>query len=86
MSTSGGIMMHVKIFQYIGRCSVHRGMFSTSGVFSTLGDIHEYIGEYHEYIEGCSVHCGIPSYMWGSKLIDKSLSISTENPDVLNIP
>ena len=25
-------------------CSVHRGMFSTSGVFSTLGGYHEYIG------------------------------------------
>ena len=31
--------------QYIGRCSVHRGVFSTSG-------------GYHEYIEGCSVHRG----------------------------
>ena len=25
-------------------CSVHRGMFSTSGVFSTSGGYHEYIG------------------------------------------
>ena len=29
--------------------SVHQGMFSTSGVFSTSGDIIE-------YIEGCLVH------------------------------
>ena len=56
--------------QYIGGCSVHRGMFSTSGVFSTSGGYHEYIGGisrvhrgvlstlegYHEYIGGCSVH------------------------------
>ena len=25
-------------------------------VFSTSGGYHEYIGEYHEYIRGCSVH------------------------------
>ena len=57
--------------QYIGGCSVHRGVFSTSGGY------HEYIGGisyecggiprvhrgisyecggYHEYIGGCSVH------------------------------
>ena len=62
-------------------CSVHRGMFSTSGdIMSTLGDImstsgdvqyigdimmhvgeyHDACGGYHEYIEGCSVHRGIP--------------------------
>ena len=39
--------------QYIGGCSVHRGLFSTSGGY------HEYIGGYHEYIGGCSVHRGI---------------------------
>ena len=40
-------------------CSVHRGMFSTSGdvqyiggVFSTSGGYHEYIGGYHEYMGG----------------------------------
>ena len=37
-STSGDV-------QYIGGCSVHRGVFST-------------LGEYHEYIGGCSVHRG----------------------------
>ena len=31
--------------QYIGGCSVHREVFSTSG-------------GYHEYIGGCSVHRG----------------------------
>ena len=30
--------------QYIGGCSVHWEMFSTSGVFSTSGRYHEYIG------------------------------------------
>ena len=33
--------------QYIGGCSVHRGGIQYIG---------EYIGEYHEYIEGCLVH------------------------------
>ena len=48
--------------QYTGACSVHRGVFSALGVFSTLGEYHEYIGGvqyiggYHEYIGGCSVH------------------------------
>ena len=54
--------------QYIGGCSVHRGMFSTSGdvqyiggcsvhrgdTMSTSGGYHEYIGGYHEYIGGIS--------------------------------
>ena len=46
-STSGDV-------QYIGGCSVHRRVFSTSGGY------HEYIGGggYHEYIGGCSVHRG----------------------------
>ena len=39
--------------QYIGGCSVHRGMFSTSGGIQYIG---EYILGYHEYIEGCLVH------------------------------
>ena len=34
-------------------CSVHRGMFSTSGGVQYIG---EYIGGYHEYIEGCLGH------------------------------
>ena len=46
MSTSGDV-------QYIGGCSVHRRMFSTSEGY------HEYIRGYHEYIRGCSVHRGI---------------------------
>ena len=42
-------------------CSVHRGMFSTLGVFSTSGDIMSTLGGYHEYIEGYHDECvGIP--------------------------
>ena len=50
--------------QYTGECSVHWGMFSTLGVFSTVEDIIEYTwgvqytGVYHEYTRGCSVHWG----------------------------
>ena len=33
-------------------CSVHRGMFSTSGVFSTSGDTMSTLEGYHEYIGG----------------------------------
>ena len=36
--------------QYIGGCSVHPGVFSTSG------DTMRTSGGYHEYIGGCSVH------------------------------
>ena len=93
LSTSGNV-------QYIGGCSVHReDTMSTSGdivmhvgdIMSTLGDIqyiggyHEYIGGYHEYIWGCSVHRGILLCMWGEQ-VGKNLSISIENPNVLNIP
>ena len=35
-------------------CSVHRGMFSTSGGFSTLEGIMSTSGGYHEYIGGIS--------------------------------
>ena len=38
--------------QYIGGCSVHWGVFSTSG-------------GYHEYIGGCSVHRGMFSTSGG---------------------
>ena len=57
--------------QYIGGCSVHRGVFSTSGeyheyirdimstlgVFSTLTDTMSTSGDV-QYIGGCSVHRG----------------------------
>ena len=42
-------------------------------------------GGYHEYIEGCSVHRGDIT-MHVRKQVGKNLSISIENPDVLNIP
>ena len=41
--------------QYIGGCSVHRGMFSTSG--NTMSTLRAY----HEYMEECSVHRNIMS-------------------------
>ena len=66
-------MMHVGIPR------VHQGMFST------LGRYHEYSRGYHEYIGGCSVHQG-DIMMHVGEQVDKILSISIENPDVLNIP
>ena len=70
--------------EYIGGCSVHR-----RDTMSTSGDVsegyHEYIGGYHEYIGGCSVHRRDIMIHVGEQL-DKILSISIENPDVLNIP
>ena len=58
---------------------------STLGVFSTSEGYHEYIGGYHEYIGGCSVHRRDIMIHVGEQL-DKILSISIENSDVLNIP
>ena len=80
MSTSGDIMSTSEDVQYIGGIPrVHRGMFSTSEGY------HEYIGGYHEYIGGCSVHRRDIMIHVGEQL-DKILSISIENSDVLNIP
>ena len=42
-------------------------------------------GEYHEYIRGCSVHRG-DIMMHVGEQVGKNLSISIENPKVLNIP
>ena len=55
------------------------------GMFSTLGRYHEYSRGYHENIGGCSVHQG-DIMMHVGEQVAKSLSISIENPDVLNIP
>ena len=33
-------------------CSVHGGMFSTSGGVQYIRGYHEYMGGYHEYIRG----------------------------------
>ena len=91
--------------QYIGGCSVHWGMFSTSGDVQYIRGF-QYIGGYHEHIGGCSVHQGdimmnvggYHGYIGGCSVhwrdimihvgeqLDKILSISIENPDVLNIP
>ena len=73
MSTSGDVQYIGGYHEYIGGCSVHqRGMFSTSE-------------GYHEYIRGCSVHRRDIMIHVGEQL-DKILSISIENSDVLNIP
>ena len=56
-------------------CSVHREMFSASGVFSTSGGYHEYIGGYHEYVRGCSVHWG-DIMMHVGEQVGENLSIS----------
>ena len=57
---------------------VHQGMFSS------LGDTMSTSGVYHEYIRGCSVHWG-DIMMHVGEQVDRSLSSSIENPDVLNI-
>ena len=51
---------------------------------STSEGYDEYIGGYHEYIGGCSVHQRDIMIHVGEQL-DKILSISVENSDVLNI-
>ena len=45
--------------QYIGGCSVHPEVFSTSGGYHEyIGGYHEYIGGYHEYIGGYHEYIG----------------------------
>ena len=81
MSTSGGYHD-----ERGGIPWVHRGMFSTSeGYHEYIGGYHEYIGGYHEYIGGCSVHRR-DIMIHVEEQLDKILSISIENSDVLNIP
>ena len=46
----------VMCVQYIGGCSIHRGMFSTSGGIGTMSTW----GGYHEYIKGVQYIGGIP--------------------------
>ena len=79
MSTSGDVQYiggyHDKCggyHEYTGGCSVHWGY-------------HEYIRGYHGYIGGCSVHRRDIMMHVGEQL-DKVLSISIENSNVLNIP
>ena len=68
----GDIMSTLGGVQYIG------------GYHDACGGYHEYIGGYHEYIGGCSVHRGDIMIHVGEQ-VGKILSISIENPDVLNI-
>ena len=86
-STSGGCSVHwgdimstsVGYHEYIGASSVHQG-----DIMMNVGGYHEYIRGYHEYIRGCSVHQRDIMIHVGEQL-DKILSISIENSDVLNI-
>ena len=65
---------------------VHLGdIMSTSGdvqyiegMFSTLRGYHEYIGGYSVHREDIMIHMG--------EQVGENLSISIENPNVLNIP
>ena len=52
---------------------------------STSRGYHDVCGGYHEYIGGCSVHREDIMMRVGEQ-VGKNLSISIENPDVLNIP
>ena len=93
-STSGGISRCMWGYhEYLGdTMSTSGDIMSTSGdimmhagdTMSTLGDTMSTLGGYHEYIGGYSVHQGHIMMHVGEQ-VDKSLSISIENPNVLNI-
>ena len=76
-------------------CSVHRGMFNTSGdvqyiggcsihrkVFSTSGDIISTSGGYHEYIGGCSVHRGV--FSTSGDIMSTSGDIMSTSGDIMS--
>ena len=58
-------------------CAVHRGVCSTMGMFSTLGDIMSTVGGV-QYTRGCHDKCG-------GRSLRKQLNLYG-NPSVLNIP
>ena len=60
-------------------------MSTTEGCLVHWGDTMSTSGGYHEYIGGCSVHRG-DIMMHVGEQVGKNLSISIENPNVLNIP
>ena len=60
-------------------------IMSTSGGVQYIEGYHDTCGGHHEYIGGCSVHPGDIMIHVGEQ-VGKNLSISIENPDVLNIP
>ena len=86
--------------QYIGRCSVHRGVswvhrgvsWVHRGMFSTSGGYHDERGGYHDERGGIPwVHWRMFSTSEGIMIhvgeqLDKIFSISIENSNVLNIP
>ena len=63
----------------------NRDIMSTSGGVQYMRGYHDAYGGYHEYIGGCSVHWG-DIMMHVGEQVGKNLSISIENPNVLNIP
>ena len=60
-------------------------MGTLGNTMSTSGDTMSTLGAYHQYLGGCSVHQK-DIMMHVGEQVDKSLSISIENLDVLNIP
>ena len=54
LNTFGDIPPCIMCVQYIGGCSVHRGMLSTSGGIMSTSE------GYHEYIEDVQYIGGIP--------------------------
>ena len=85
MSTLEDITSTLGVFSILGDIMMHVG-----DIMSTSGDV-QYIGGYHEYIRGISgVHRGMFStmgdiMMHAGEQVGKNLSISIENPNVLNI-
>ena len=57
---------------------------STLGDVQYIGRCHEYIGRYHEYIMERLVNWG-DIMMHVGEHVGRKLSISIENPNVLNI-
>ena len=90
----GGCSVHRRVFgtsggyhEYIGGYHEYIGGYhdACGGYHEYIGGYHEYIRGYHEYTGGCSVHWE-DSMMHVREQVGKNLSISIENPNVLNIP
>ena len=79
--------------QYIRGYSVHQGVFSTSGGYHEYigrcsvhqGDIMMHVGDIMMHVGDIMMHMG-DIMMHVGEQVGKNLSISIENPDVLNIP
>ena len=73
------------MFSTLGDVKYIRGIQYIGGYHEYIGGYHNECGGYHEYIGGCSVHQRDIMIHVGEQL-DKILSISIENSDILNIP